>query len=343
MFWSTVRQLVEREPLRHVADPPLHALGIARRRRCRRSSARPDVGVSSPHSMRMVVDLPGAVAAEEPEHLAAPNVERDVVDRAELSRTSRDEPVDARSRRRSAGHRSPDRAHQPRLAEAERGQEPRALELGLEPARLPRRALGARRDARREPLARRTRRASVAAATASPDAASAARADRHRAGAAGPRRRPSASKSSRRCWRASACGRGARPARRARGRRPRAPGHVHAEVPAGIPLVGPRHEARVRARRLDGRDQRRPAAARAACAASAVARSDACALGHRLALGPRGSGARSSRSPTGSAASSAAPAIGRSTGVVERDRPPGLGADQARQLGFGQRPRRCWA
>ena len=41
------------------------------RRRSRRPSARPPVGASSVHSMRTVVDLPGAVRAEEPVDLAA--------------------------------------------------------------------------------------------------------------------------------------------------------------------------------------------------------------------------------------------------------------------------------
>ena len=60
------QQLVEREPLRHVADAPLDRLPDRasrrrrRRARCRRSAC------SSPHSMRMVVDLPAPLLPRNP-------------------------------------------------------------------------------------------------------------------------------------------------------------------------------------------------------------------------------------------------------------------------------------
>ena len=64
-------QLVEREPLRHVADAPLDAFRIGGRRRCRRRCAVPDVGSqqAAEHADRR--RLAGAVAAEEAEDLAA--------------------------------------------------------------------------------------------------------------------------------------------------------------------------------------------------------------------------------------------------------------------------------
>ena len=58
--------LVEREPLAHVADVALDALGFARRRRVRRRSRAPALGASSPVSMRIAVVLPAPLAPRNP-------------------------------------------------------------------------------------------------------------------------------------------------------------------------------------------------------------------------------------------------------------------------------------
>ena len=78
------QQLVEREPLRHVADPLFDALGVGRdidaadergaRGGPQQAAQHPDRG-----------GLARAIAAEEPEDLAARDVERQVVDGDELS------------------------------------------------------------------------------------------------------------------------------------------------------------------------------------------------------------------------------------------------------------------
>ena len=82
------QQLVEREPLRHVADPPLDAFGIARDvdaaddapSRGRRQQAAQHADGRG---------LAGAVAAEEAEDLAAPHVEADAIDGDELAEAAR--------------------------------------------------------------------------------------------------------------------------------------------------------------------------------------------------------------------------------------------------------------
>ena len=78
-------QLVEREALRHVADAPLDAFGIAPTRRCRRQSPCRDVGLSSPHSMRIVVDLPAPLLPRKPKISPRAHVERHVVDGDEVA------------------------------------------------------------------------------------------------------------------------------------------------------------------------------------------------------------------------------------------------------------------
>ena len=74
--------LVEREALRHVADAALDGFGIAPTS-TPPTRAVPQVGRSSPHSMRMVVDLPAPLAPRKPKISPCLDVERQVVDRRE--------------------------------------------------------------------------------------------------------------------------------------------------------------------------------------------------------------------------------------------------------------------
>ena len=100
--------------------------------------------------------LAGAVAAEEPEHLAAPDVERHVVDgleRAErarqlldLNRPARRSPV------RPGQSLAPHRAQQARLAEPQRGLQARVFEFGFEQRDLRVEHFGAGGDAGAEAL-----------------------------------------------------------------------------------------------------------------------------------------------------------------------------------------------
>ena len=87
------QQLVEREALRHVADALLDAFGIASHVDAVRPIAVPDVGSQQSAQHADGRGLPGAVAAEEAEDLAAPDVERQSVDgdeRAEAPRQAAD-------------------------------------------------------------------------------------------------------------------------------------------------------------------------------------------------------------------------------------------------------------
>ena len=78
------QQLVEREPLRHVADAALDAFGIAVTS-TPPTCAVPEVGSSRPHSMRMVVDLPAPLLPRKPKISPRRDVEGHVVDGDELA------------------------------------------------------------------------------------------------------------------------------------------------------------------------------------------------------------------------------------------------------------------
>ena len=212
------QQLVEREPLRHVADAPLHAFGIARRRRCRRPARVPDVGRSSPHSMRMVVDLPAPLLPRKPKISPRATVERQVVDGDERAEPPGQVPdLDGVRRRRQArrpaaswlsGRR---RAVQPRLGQP-RARRARACDRAR-PAAAPVCAsstsvLVATPAVKRSPTTRRPRRRRARRRRRPRSRRGSTRA---RAGAAAPRRRP-AGRSRRRARRQRArAGRGFRP------------------------------------------------------------------------------------------------------------------------------------
>ena len=81
-------QLVQREPLRHVADALLDAFGIAASRRCRRPVAVPRRRAQQPAQHADGGGLAGAVAAEEAEDLAAPRRRRTGRPRRRTRRTA---------------------------------------------------------------------------------------------------------------------------------------------------------------------------------------------------------------------------------------------------------------
>ena len=135
------QQLVEREALRHVADPPLDPFGIARDVDAadRRGPGR---RLQQPAQHADGRRLAGAVAAEEAEDLAARDVEADASTATNWPKRR------VRSRTCDRGASLPaKRPRQPRLGEADGGDRARAIELGLEQRDLRVEHLGAGRDA----------------------------------------------------------------------------------------------------------------------------------------------------------------------------------------------------
>ena len=82
------QELVQREPLRHVADALLHALRIGRHVDAADRSLCPTTGASRPHSMRMVVDLPAPLLPRKPKISPGAHDERHVVDGDERRQTA---------------------------------------------------------------------------------------------------------------------------------------------------------------------------------------------------------------------------------------------------------------
>ena len=130
------QQLVERELLRHVADPPLDAFRIARHVHAaddRRPGGRLEEAAQHPDGRR----LPGAVAAEEPEDLPARHVEAHAVDGDELAEAARQvADDDRRVPPAPAPGLSAKGPLQARFGEADVGDGARAIELGLQPRDL---------------------------------------------------------------------------------------------------------------------------------------------------------------------------------------------------------------
>ena len=84
-FCRTVRVAVERELLRHVAEP-LRACGARRAQdRTRRRAPSPAVGRSRPHSILKVVDLPAPLGPSRPKISPRGTAKRDPVGGGEVA------------------------------------------------------------------------------------------------------------------------------------------------------------------------------------------------------------------------------------------------------------------
>ena len=332
------QQLVEREALRHVADAPLDAFGIAAdvdaaddrgaatsaaagrtacgssstcRRRCCRGSRR-----SRP---RRTSNDTSSTATNSPKRRV----------RCWTSMAARPSTV---------GRHRPDRALEPRLGEPRVGQRARAIELGLQQRQLRVEHVGARRDAgaKRSPT---TRRASVARADAVVGRA------RSRRGST--RARASRWRTSNATWRSNSASRASARARRPRPPRPRSarraaavperPADVDDDVPRVLPLVVRAERCAGSAARSRSRRRRRPAAAPGRAPRRSRARDAVDAVVERAPLralrdGPR----RSAPSSVG---------VGAAAGVERRDRLDAAPRRRRRcsraQIRFGDAARRC--
>ena len=126
------QQLVQREPLRHVADAPLHALGIAADvDAINRGAAGGRSQQAAEHADRG--GLAGAIAAKKSEHLAATDVERHPIDGLESAERARQRPApESQARRSPARPRrslAPQRAQQARFADPQGGLQPRVFDF----------------------------------------------------------------------------------------------------------------------------------------------------------------------------------------------------------------------
>src|SRR5215207_2389755 len=116
------------------------------------TSAVPDVGLSSPHSMRIVVDLPAPLLPRKPK-ISPRRTSNDSPSTATNWPKRRDSCLTSIATTASSFGSAAERTRQPGLGQPRIGQRARAIELGLQHRRLRVEHLGVGGDAGVEPLA----------------------------------------------------------------------------------------------------------------------------------------------------------------------------------------------